>query len=140
VLSVSEYKSELNYVDWQDLAPGKDDSLDHICEFLINGCPLFDCPTAEERSRTTADEDAFFEELAHSPDYLRSDRLERWLRWKSLGRPATDLVRQLPFGAGNALLNLGRARWHAFLKSLEIGESISHERQNPGASKRRAGF
>ncbi len=140
VLSVSEFRAKLNYVDRQDLAPGKDDSLDHICDFLIKGCPLFDCPTAEERSRTTADEDAFFEELAHSPDYLRSDRLERWLRVKSFGRSATDLVRRLPFRTGDALLNLGRARWNAFLKSLEIGESVSHERRNPGASKRRAGF
>jgi hypothetical protein len=140
VLSVSEFRAKLNYVDPQDLAPGKDDSLDHICDFLIKGCPLFDCPTAEERSRTTADEDAFFEELAHSPDYLRSDRLERWLRLKSFARSATHLVRRLPFGAGDALLNLGRARWHTFLKSLEIGESVSHERQNPGASKRPPGF
>ena len=35
-----------------------------ICGYLLNGRPLFDCPGVEERSRTTADEDAFFEELS----------------------------------------------------------------------------
>ena len=124
------FEAELNYADVQDLAPGKDDSLDHICDFLIKGRPLFDSPTAEERSRTTADEDLFFEELAHSPDYPRSDRIERLLRAKSFGRSATDLVRRLPFGTGDALLDLGRARWHAFLKSLEIW-TLSRSRVKP---------
>lgn len=134
------FQAKVNYVDGQDLAPGKDDSLDHICDFLINGCPLFDCPTAEERSRSTADEDAFFEELAHLPDYPKSDRLERWLRLKSLGRSATDLLRRLPFGAGDALLNLGRGSWRAFLTSVETGESESNQRQDPSGPKRRAGL
>ena len=88
VLGIYEAKS--NYTRPEDLAPGKDDSLDHICNFLIEGQPLSDCPTVEEQSRTTADEDAFFEELAHSPDYLRNVRYERWLRLKSLGRLTTE--------------------------------------------------
>ena len=39
----------------------------------------------EEQSRTKAEEDAFFEELAQSPDYLRNVRYERWLKLQSLG-------------------------------------------------------
>jgi hypothetical protein len=116
------YEAKLNYVHREDLAPGKDDSLDHICDFLTKGCPLFDCPTTEERSRTTADEDAFFEELANSPDYLRSVRYERWLRLQSLGWWTKDLLRRLPFGPGDALLNLGRRGWHALLAWLETGD------------------
>ncbi len=81
------FQAEANYKDSQDLARGKDDSLDHICDFLIEGCPLLDSPTAEELARTKGDEDAFFEVLAHSPDYLKSDRLERWLK-VTRGRPA----------------------------------------------------
>lgn len=132
------FEAESNYVNRQDLAPGKDDSLDHICDFLMKGCPLFDCPTREEQSRTTADEDAFFEELAHSRTYPRSDRLECWLRLKSLGLSAKELLRRLPFGAGEALLNLGRSRWYAFLTSVETRGSVLHQRKDSSGSKRRA--
>ena len=82
------YEAELNYRHVEDLAPGKDGSLDHICDFLMKGLPLYDCPSMEERSRSTADEDAFFEELTHKPDYLRNTRYERWQRFLSLGRSA----------------------------------------------------
>jgi Capsule polysaccharide biosynthesis protein len=113
------YEAKPNYSCREDLAPGVDDSLDHICSFLIEGQPLFDCPTSEERCRTTADEDAFFEKLACSPDYLRNVGYERWLRLRSLGRSTKNLFRRLPFGVGLALLNLGRRRWQAFLTWVE---------------------
>jgi len=113
------YEMKANYTDQRDLAPGKDNSLDHICRFLIDDGPLFDSPTVEERSRITAVEDAFFEELAHSPNYLRNAGYERWLRLKYLGRSAKRVMGRLPFGVGNALLNLGRSRWQAFLTWME---------------------
>jgi hypothetical protein len=113
------YEAKLNYTRREDLAPGKDASLDRICDFLIKDHSLFDCPAMGERSRTTADEDAFFEELAHTPDYLRNVRYERWLRLQSLGRSTKDLLRRLPLKAGDALLNLGRRRWHALLAWVE---------------------
>jgi len=134
------FDARLNYRNLQDLASGKDDSLDHICDFLIRGCPLFECPTAEERSRTTADEDAFFEELAHSPNHLKSYRLECWLRLKLLGRSVTELLRRLPFGAGDTLLDLGRSGWRGFLASVETGGSVLHRRQDSNKSKRPAGL
>jgi hypothetical protein len=116
------YTARLNYTHAEDLAPGKDDSLDHICNFLVENRPLFDYPTVEERSRTTADEDAFFEELAHSPNYLRNVHYERRLRLESVGRSTTDLLRRLPFGIGGALLDLGRRKWYALLTRVETGE------------------
>jgi hypothetical protein len=113
------YQAELNYSGPEDLASGKDYSLDHLCDFLINNQPLFGSPTLAELSRTTADEDAFFEELAHSPNFLRNRRYERWLRLKSLTRSTEDILRRLPFGAGNVLLNLARHRWYAILTWVE---------------------
>jgi hypothetical protein len=113
------YEAKLNYHRLEDLAPGKDASLDHICNFLMKGHPLYDCPSAEEGSCSTADEDAFFEELAHKPDYLGNTRYERWRRLVSLGRSTKDQLRRLPFGAGDVLLSLGRRRWHAFLTWME---------------------
>ncbi len=113
------YEAKLNYTCEEDLASGKDDSLNHICRFLIEGHPFFDHPSLEERSRTTADEDAFFEDLARSPNYLRSVRYENWLRAQSLGRSMKDMLRRLPLGTGDALLSLGGARWNAFLTRLE---------------------
>jgi hypothetical protein len=116
------YEVKPNYSEPEDLTHGKDYSLDRICNFLIEGSPLFDSPTVEETSRTTADEDAFFKELEHSPDYLRNLRYERWLRLQSLTRSTKSLLRRLPFGIGDVLLNLGRNRWHALLKWVETEE------------------
>ena len=127
VLSV--YEAKLNYVLPDDLATGKDDSLDHICDFLVKGHPLFECPTPDERSRTTADEDEFFEVWSHSPDYLRDRRYERWLKLKSLGRSTGALIRLLPFGTGNRLLDLGRRGWYSLLKRMATAEPISTQRR-----------
>jgi hypothetical protein len=124
-----------SYTNLEELAPGKDESLDRICNFLVNGRPLFDCPTVEERSRSTADEDAFFDELARSPDYLVSVRYERWLKLRSLGLLTKSLLRRMPFGSGDALLNLGRDRWHAFLARMETGQTGSPQHRHSGGSK-----
>ncbi|MGA8151704.1 MAG: hypothetical protein WB952_12190 [Terriglobales bacterium] len=134
------YDAKPNYVDRQDLAPGKDESLDHICNFLIEGRPLFDCPTVEEQSRTTTDEDLFFDELAQTPHYLKSVRYERWLRLRSLGWSIKDLFRRMPFGVGGAFLKLGRRRWYALLTSLETGEGAPSGPRDSRTPKRRAGF
>jgi hypothetical protein len=101
----------------------RDTSLDRICGFLIHDEPLHKSPGPEERMRTTAEEDAFFDELAQKPDYLRSARYDRWSRIKLLGRSGTKLARRLPLGAGDGLLNLGRRRWHALLKWVESSQS-----------------
>jgi hypothetical protein len=122
ITMLSLYNAKLNYTQPEDLAPGKDDSLDHICNFLIENRPLFDSPTVEEQSRTTADEDAFLEELAHSPDYLRNVHYERRVRLQWLGKSASDLIRHLPFGAGKVLPDLARRRWRAFLTLVESGK------------------
>jgi hypothetical protein len=115
VLGVFDVKLKDAYRD--DATLIKDESLGRISRFLIEGSPLFDSPTAAERHRTTADEDAFFDRLARSPNYLRNAQYDRWLKLKSLGWQARDLVRRLPFG--DALLNLGRRRWHALLTWVE---------------------
>jgi hypothetical protein len=101
----------------------RDPALDRICGFLVNDEPLHRSPGSEERTRTTAEEDAFFDELAQKPDYLRSARYERWSRVKQVGRSGTSLARRLPLGTGDALLNLGRRRWHALLKWVESSQS-----------------
>ena len=52
---------ELNYQGTEALAPGRDKTLDHICNYLLENRPLFDSPTDAERSRRPTDEDAFFD-------------------------------------------------------------------------------
>jgi hypothetical protein len=125
VTVLSVFSVQPNYRDSEELSAGNDSSLDKICHFLVEGRPLFDSPTAQERSRTTAEEDAFFDELAHSPDYLKNTRYERSLRLKLLGESTTALLRRLPFGAGDGLLNVGRRKWHAFLAWVENGKVVS---------------
>lgn len=138
VTVLGTFENQLNYFDIKDLAPGKDDSLDRICNFLVKGHPLFDCPSVEERSRSAADEDTFFRELAHSPDRLKNVRYERWLGLRSLGRLTTGLLRRLPFGTGDALLDLGRGKWHAFLTWVETGEFGWLQHRDSRGLKRRA--
>jgi hypothetical protein len=113
------YEAKANYNDLDCLACGKDDSLDHICDFLIHDCPLFDSPTAEDTARTTVEEDAFFERLDRSPNFLRNDHYEYWLWCQSVGRLAAGRLKSLPFGVGNWILELGRGRWKLFLHWLE---------------------
>jgi len=119
------YQAKLNYARPEDLAPGRDSSLDRICNFLLKGNPLSGRPTPEEQSRSTAEEDAFFEELERSPSYLRDLAYERWLRLKSLTQSARDLVRRLPFGVGEVLLGLGKNRCHSLLQRVGNGAILS---------------
>jgi hypothetical protein len=123
------YEAALNYTNQDDLAAGKDDSLDRICNFLVRGLPLFDGPTLDERSRTRADEDELFEVLTRSRGSLRDARHERWLRLKALGRSFGALIRRLPFGTGDRLLDLGRRGWHSFLARMEPDEPVSPQRR-----------
>jgi len=55
------FEADIRVQDADDLAPGRDRLLDRVCEFLTIGAPLFDAPGAEERQRSTEEEDAFFE-------------------------------------------------------------------------------
>jgi hypothetical protein len=57
------FDAKPSYSQKEDLAAGKDPSLDRICNYLIEGSPLFESPTTEDRSRSTAEEDAFFDQL-----------------------------------------------------------------------------
>ena len=100
----------------------QDASLDRISRFLVNGEPLHQSPGPDARLRTTEEEDAFFEELARRPDSFRNARYERWSRLKLVGRSGRNLVARLPLGAGHALLNAGRSRWHALLRWVESSQ------------------
>jgi hypothetical protein len=120
------YDVKVNDAFRGDLSPGTDDSLDRICGFLIEGQPLYKDPTAAEQMRSISEEDAFFDELARSPDKIRNIRYERWLRLKSLGRATKNVASYLPFGAGDALLGLGRRSWHALLQRVESGATRPH--------------
>jgi len=60
------YEAETNYTKKEELGVGFDASLDRICNFLIEGTSLFDSPTEEALSRSTAVEDAFFDELENA--------------------------------------------------------------------------
>jgi len=57
------FDAKPNYSQKEELSAGRDPSLDRICNYLIEGSPLFESPTPEDRSRSTAEEDAFFDQL-----------------------------------------------------------------------------
>jgi hypothetical protein len=98
------YEAKRNYSQPEELGPGKDASLDRICNYLIAGSPLFESPTAEDLSRTTDEEDAYFDQLASQP-FLEEPALTE----PSARRPG-DRIRKallrLPFAARIARLGV----------------------------------
>ena len=119
-----------NYASAEDLAPGKDASLDRICSCLIDGKPLFDSPTAEQLARDTADEDVFFDQLANPSKTIASPAPDRRSRMQSLAESTKTLLRRLPFGAGRVLMNLGSPTWRAYMKTLETESAEGAHRRN----------
>jgi len=115
------YDGKLIYQYPADFAPGKDESLDRICGFLVDGKPLFDAPKVEELSRTSADETRFFAALERAPGYLVDPRYERWLKLRSLGRSVKETIQHMPLG--NGLLKITGGKWQAWLKHMETRES-----------------
>jgi hypothetical protein len=131
------FDAKLNYSDRSELLLGLDRSLDHLCEFLMQGRPVHPDPISEDYLRTEMEENLFFKTLGHSVEYLQSSRIETWLKWKSIGRITTRIIRQLPFGAGEVFLNSGRRRWHAFLATMERGERGSNHKPKRDAQETR---
>jgi hypothetical protein len=124
----SLYHARENFVSPADLEPGMDSSLDRICRFLVEEGPLFEPPSGADLARTTAEEDAFLDELASSPHSFRERRLERWLRLRSTGRMVKSILLRLPFGAGERILNISRPGWHSMLKSIEVGKMAANNK------------
>lgn len=113
------YDADVNYRVPDDIEAGKDKSLDHICNFVINGSSLHDSPSLDDLQRTSVEEDAFFKELARGPEYLVNAKYERWIRLKSFGQKLRGHLRDLPFGVGEVLISIGRRSWYWWLTSLE---------------------
>ena len=111
---------EMNYRGPAALARGRDKTLDHICNYLLEQGPLFDSPTEVERSRSPVEEDAFLEWMERTPDCLRDRNYERLLPGiRALGRSARfakNAIRKIPFGAGAGLLKAGRSLYRALAR------------------------
>lgn len=112
----------LNYTSPEDLAPGKDRTLDRVCGFLLNGTDVFESPTVADRARTTADEDAFLTEMEQLTDPLRDLAYERRLsrvdRLNRLGRRVQHALTSLPL-AGPGLAAVGKAVHRLMVSRLE---------------------
>ncbi len=105
-LGVMEFK--LNFKGLEALEPGRDTTLDHICDYLLYDKPLFDSPTEAELSRSTAEEDAFLDWTERTPDCLRDRNYERLVPViKIMGRARrsiVSLIGKMPFGIGAGAL------------------------------------
>lgn len=77
--------SHFAYSDESALLPGHDVSLDRICDFLLENRPLFDAPTSEDLTRSTANEDIFFAALEANSTWLKPKWNVRRLRMKANG-------------------------------------------------------
>jgi len=65
------FESKLTYTDESALTPGKDPGLDRICDFIVEGKPLYPGPSESDLARSTADEDSFLAEIAINPAWLQ---------------------------------------------------------------------
>lgn len=68
--------SRVTYSDESALLPGRDATLDRICDFLFDGRPLFDAPTPADLALTNQQEDDFFAALEANENWLKP-RLDR---------------------------------------------------------------
>ena len=111
---------ELNYKGPEALGRGLDKTLDHICDYLLEGAPLFDPPTEAEKLRTQAEEDAFFEWMERTPHCLRDRSYERILPGlkglERMVRFSKKAIRHAPFGAGAGLLKAGKRLYRSFAR------------------------
>jgi hypothetical protein len=111
---------ERTYAGFSALERGQDKSLDHICDYLVDGKPLFDSPAAAEKTRTCAEEDAFFEWLEKTPDSLRDKKYERLMPAMNLSgqvwRSTKSAIRSMPFGLGGGFLRAGKRLYRSFAK------------------------
>jgi hypothetical protein len=111
---------EQNYQGKASLESGRDKSLDHICDYLLEAKPLFDLPTEVERSRSSDEENSFFEWMENTPDCLRARTYERFIpaikcggrMWQSIKRT----IRNMPFGVGDSFLKAGRKVYRSFAR------------------------
>lgn len=63
--------SRYTYSNESALAPGRDATLDRICNFLFDGRPIFDAPTPADLAKSTNEEDIFFDALANNGTWLK---------------------------------------------------------------------
>ena len=105
--------ADLRYDTVEALAPGKDDALDHVCDHLLKGQPLFDPPGENDRARSTADENAFFVEMERLREPFRDRGHETRLRrlgWlDSFRRSVVRGLEHLPRRLAAPLRTAGKA-------------------------------
>lgn len=97
------YEAQRNFSQPEELGPGKDASLDRICNYLIDGSPLFEAPSAQDLVRTTDEEDAFFDQLAAPQLYAEVPTVEEPSSQQP-GDRIKKLLLRLPFATRIARL------------------------------------
>lgn len=125
VSMVGWHDGQLHYARTEELVPGRDASLDHICNYLMYGQALYPAPAEVERTRTTEAEELFFDELEQTPEPLRDQEYEhkvaRINRLNRLSHTTQDALNGLPFGVGTTLIQAARVIYRPVLRWVEKG-------------------
>lgn len=87
--------SRFAYSDDSALLPGRDATLDAICDYLFEGRHLHEGPTAAELSYPVVEEEAFFAALEKEPDWIkpRMDGRRLGLRLGATRKAATNSLK-----------------------------------------------
>jgi hypothetical protein len=130
VSMIGWHDAKLNYTSLDALVPGQHIGLDRICDFLMYGNSLYPSPTEAEQGRSTADEDAFFEELESSSEPWRDLDYERWAqhitRLNRLSRSTQDVLHYLPFGLDETVVEMAQVIYRPFLHWMERRASSAY--------------
>jgi len=95
VTMAADFESKLNYQTTEELAPGKDPTLDSVSGFLLEGKPIFADPDAQQLLLSPAEEDAFFNKLEADPAWLRAGQSEVDALRQSTSKKAQGTVKVL---------------------------------------------
>ncbi len=85
----------LGYDSVEELAPGRDPTLDRICGYLIEQSSVYESPSSEDIARTSIEEDEFFDWLEAQHEPFRDREVERRL----IRRQRRNAVREKLGGA-----------------------------------------
>lgn len=100
ILGINEV--EPSYIQPEEFGAGKDRSLDRICDYLMSGGPLYESPSELDVARTTAEEDAFFEELIAAQRSLENSFVKEPNGRQPPSSSVSKLMRRLSAYARNA--------------------------------------
>lgn len=124
------HENRLEYETVEELAPGRNEALDRICDYLMKGRDLYDPPEEAVRQRAAGEEARFLDRSWNDPDWLKPKKARRfkaaaYSTATSLRSIPTRIALSLPRPAYSALRALWSILPARFRRSISLGSKNS---------------